>query len=92
MSDLTSPISSYALPGESKSGLIADNCLFLGSSNNIIIYEISPSLTEPLKKLASIGTKSEVNKMIKVGQELVLGEDRGYLEIFDIKNNSISHT
>jgi hypothetical protein len=33
MSDLTSPISTYDLPGWSFSGLIDDNCLFLGSSN-----------------------------------------------------------
>jgi hypothetical protein len=50
LSDFTSPpIGTYVVLDDCSSGLIADNYLFLGSSNNIIVYEISTSLTEPLK-------------------------------------------
>jgi hypothetical protein len=30
--------------------------------------------------------------MIKVGQELILGESPGYLEVFDIEKMKITHT
>ena len=79
VSDLTSPIASFDLPENCISGLIANNCLFLGASNCIIVYEISASLTEPLKQLSKIKTIEWILKMITVGQELVLGEKDGYL-------------
>ena len=93
MSDLTSPISTYDLPGWSFSGLIDDNCLFLGSSNQIIVFEISTSLTEPLKRLAIIET-SEIFTftMMKWGTNIILGECNGYLQVFDIQNLKITHT
>jgi hypothetical protein len=78
VNNLKSPIATYDLPCIFFSGLISGNYLFLGSSE-IIIYEISRKLDKPLKKLASIKTKEKINKMIKVGQELFLGEDIGYL-------------
>ena len=58
----------------------------------MIIYEISTSITEPLKKSATIINTEKIFKMIKVGHELVLGEKDGYLEVFDIKMFKITHT
>jgi hypothetical protein len=51
MMDHTFPIATYVLPDSCHSGLIADNFLFLGGENfnGIIVYELSASLTEPLK-------------------------------------------
>lgn len=52
MSDHTFPLATYVLPPVIfKSGLITDNLFFLGveDSNEIIVYEIFASLTEPLK-------------------------------------------
>jgi hypothetical protein len=61
-------------------GLIADNRLFLGGNNTkIIVFEISTSLTQPLKRLASIETSSGIMKMMKLGKNIILGERRGYL-------------
>ena len=73
VSNLALPIASYDLPENCISGLIANNCLFLGASNCIIVYEISASLTSPLKQLSKIQTIEWILKMITVGQELVLG-------------------
>ena len=92
MSDLSSPIATYDHRGGAESGLIADNCLFFGSFTYIIVYEISASLTEPLKALASIRTSLLIYKMIKVGKDILLGEFYGYLEVFDIENFKITHS
>jgi hypothetical protein len=79
-SEFTSPIATYVIPVKCWSGLIVNNCLFLGGgSSKIIVYEISTSLSKPLKLLASIETRYFIIKVIKVGQELVLGEEYGYL-------------
>jgi hypothetical protein len=89
MSDFTSPIATYHLKGYCCSGLIADNRIFLGicdySSCSLHVYEIRTSITEPLEELSSIRTNGDVIKMIKVGQEIMLGERNGYLEIYDIE-------
>ena len=95
MSDLTSPIATYEFPGDCCSGLIADNLLFfLGGFDyiNIIVYQISTSLKQPLRQLAAIETHEWTNKIIKLGKELVLGEWDGYIQVFDIKNYTITHT
>jgi hypothetical protein len=72
MSDLTSPIATYDLPSNCYSGIIAERCLFLGvkdgNSNYIIVYEISTSVTEPLIKLYRIQARSDIFKMMNVGQ------------------------
>ena len=66
VNDLTAAIATYDLPGDFYcSGLIADNRLYIGSLRcNLIVYKISNSLTEPLKLLASIGTRSSVLNMM----------------------------
>ena len=81
VSEITSSLATYDLVDRCNSGLIADSRLFLdgGISNKIIVYEMQISLSDPLKKVASIETKNYIRKMIKLGQELVLGEVDGYL-------------
>jgi hypothetical protein len=66
VNDLTAAIATYDLPDQSySSGLIADNCLYIGSWwCNLIVYKISDSLTEPLKLLASIETRRSVLNMM----------------------------
>ena len=66
VNDLTSAIATYDLLGQRYfSGLIADNCLYIGSwCCNLIVYKISDSLTEPLKLLASIETRRSVLNMM----------------------------
>ena len=97
MSDLTSPIATYKAPSFCGSALIADNRLFLGGNSiQIIVYEISTSLPEPLKELATIETFDVISKMMKFGQALVLGffdfDEGGYLQIYDLENFKITHT
>ena len=81
MSDLTSPLASYDLPGFCLSGLIAHNYLIIGVGffNYVIVYELSASLTEPLKQIARIETIKEISKIMDYGQCLFLGEKEAFL-------------
>jgi hypothetical protein len=87
LTDYTSPIATYEIFDNCCSGLIANNCLYLaGQSFNIIVFELSASLTEPLKQLPSIPTSESIIKLKKVGQDLLLGETSGIIEVFDPGN------
>ena len=81
VSDLSSPIATYDLPWSYKKLIISDNRLFLGASNtcDITVIEINTSLSKPLIELVEIQTSEMIMKMMKVGQELFLGEYDGYL-------------
>lgn len=57
-----------------------------------MVYEISTSITVPLKQLAIIETIDTIRKVLKVGQELVLGCFNGYIQMIDIKELKIIHT
>ena len=91
--DLTSPSATYPLKSRGYSALITDNRLYLGGSKQLIIFEVTPSLTEPLIPVTKISTKSNVDiKILRVGDDLLLGQMKGYLEVFNIKNSSITST
>lgn len=80
LSDLRSPIATYDLLDTGWSGIIVDNILLVdGDSFKIMVYEISTSITVPLKQLAIIETIDTIRKVLKVGQELVLGCFNGYI-------------
>jgi hypothetical protein len=72
MSDRTSPIATYPLGGECWSGMIIDDRLYLGA-NNLYVFKVSTSLTQPLTPITEITTKHYVNKILRVGNELLLG-------------------
>jgi hypothetical protein len=55
--DLTSPSGTYPLGGWCWSGLTTENCLYLGGAGELHIFEVTPSLTEPLKPVTKIPTK-----------------------------------
>jgi hypothetical protein len=78
LSDLYSPIATYPLGGRCRSGIITDNCLYLGGGNKLHIFEVTSSSTQPLKQVKVIDTESYVYKILRVGQELLLGEYDGY--------------
>jgi hypothetical protein len=80
MNDLTSPSATYQLGDEEwcYSALICDNRLYLGGYYKVHIFEVTPSLTEPLIPVTKIPTKSDVFKILRVGDELLLGA-REYL-------------
>jgi hypothetical protein len=79
MSDHTSPIATYQLSGDCYSGIIADNHLYLGGKIKLFIFEITTSLTQPLLPVEVIETKYEVYKILRVKNELILGEYDGWL-------------
>ena len=78
LSDLYSPIATYPLGGECASGIITDNRLYLGGGNKLHIFEVSDSISQPLKQVKVIDTKDYVFKILRVGQELLLGQEEGY--------------
>ena len=53
---------------------------------------MTPSLTEPLTPVSKIPTKGGILKILRVGDDLLLGSDYGYLEVFDLKNSNIKST
>jgi serine/threonine protein kinase len=73
LSDLTSPIATYPLGGNCDSALITENRLYLGGWCNLHIFEVTPSLTEPLTPVTQIPTKTYVTKILRVGDDLLLG-------------------
>ena len=72
MDDLTSPSATYPLDN-CYSALITDNCLYLGGVDKLHIFEVTPSLTEPLRPVTKIPTKHWVYKILRVGDDLLLG-------------------
>ena len=71
--DLRSPIATYPLGGWCYSGVIIDDYLYLGG-NNLFVFKINTSLTEPLTPTTVITTKRGVYKILRVENELLLGE------------------
>jgi hypothetical protein len=71
--DLTSPSATYPLGGECFSALISDNRLYLGGEYKLHIFEVTPSLTEPLRPVTKITTEISVFKILRVGDDLLLG-------------------
>ena len=82
LSDLTMPLANYQVCKEGwiVSSLIDGNHLYLSLDNAVLyVFEITCSLSQPLKPLPDIITKNFVRKMLRVGHELLLGEENGHL-------------
>jgi hypothetical protein len=75
LSDLTSPCATYPLDSKCYSGLITENRLYLGGWMKLHIFEMTPSLTEPLTPVTQTPTESYVAvfKILRVGDDLLLG-------------------
>jgi hypothetical protein len=71
--DLTSPSATYPLGDFCYSGLITENRLYLGGIRKLLIFEVTPSLTEPLTPVTQIPTKSYVLKILRADDDLLLG-------------------
>ena len=72
--NLTSPSATYRLDDLCcYSPLITDNRLYLGGNNKMHIFEVTTSLSKPLTPVAKIPTKDCVNKILRVGDDLLLG-------------------
>ena len=78
LSDLSSPIATYPLGDWCHSGIITDNRLYLGGNYKLHIFEVTTSITKPLKRVTVIDTESWVYKISRVGHELLLGQYDGY--------------
>jgi hypothetical protein len=90
--DLTSPSAIYELDDYYiNSALVTDNRLYLGGFHYFHIFELSPSLIEPLTRLFRIDSYS-IKKILRVGDELLLGKDCGSLKFFDLKTSKITST
>lgn len=74
MSDLSNYIATYELVPwfYFYSGMIIDDRFYLGGYN-VSVFEVNASITRPLTPLAVIYTRSRVSKILRVGNELLLG-------------------
>jgi hypothetical protein len=73
LSNFTSPSATYPLDSKYYSALITENRLYLGGACKLHIFEVTPSLTEPLTLVAKIPTENYVHKILRVGDDLLLG-------------------
>ena len=71
--NLTIPLATYPLGNSCESALITVNRLYLGGTCKLHIFEVTTSLTEPLTSVAKIPTKWSVSKILRVGDDLLLG-------------------
>jgi hypothetical protein len=78
LNDLSSPFATYPLGSLCYSGIITDNRLYLCADEKLHIFEVTTSINKPLIVFTIIDTASYVAKTLKVGQELLLGEGKGY--------------
>jgi hypothetical protein len=79
LSDPSSPIATYPLGGKCFSGIITDNRLYIRADKKLHIFEVmTTSSTQPLNPVTVIDTKDWVRKILRVGQELLLGQGLGY--------------
>ena len=92
MSDLTSPIVTYPLDGRCYSAMITDDHLYLGGNKKLHVFKVSESLNQPLISVTSTTTKLLVYKILRLGNELLLGQDYGHLEVLDIYTFKIMST
>ena len=73
LDDLTSPSATYPLGYKCYSVLITENRLYLGVVCELLIFGVTTSLTEPLKLVTKIRTENSVAKILRVGDDLLLG-------------------
>ena len=84
MADLSSPIATYPIGGVCWSGIIADNRLYLGGQKKLHVFDVTTSLSQPLRQVAVIPTEDYVSKVMKMKNNLMLGEWEGYLQVVDL--------
>jgi len=95
VADLSKPLATYPLPTiYTNSGLATDTNLYVASFKTLNVYDLSPSLTQPLKLVRQIKLKQTAFKMLSlVGEnELLLGEAQGFLQVIDMITQSIIQT
>jgi hypothetical protein len=71
--DLTSPSATYPVGAWCYSALITEKRLYLGGVYELHIFEVTPSLTQPLTPVTQIPTEDSVYKILRVGDDLLLG-------------------
>jgi hypothetical protein len=91
ISDPSSPVVIYqTYLGYCHSGIIIDNHLYLGTTSSLKVFKVTSDLNQPLIPVKVIDTKEVVYKILRLGDELLLGENKGYLEVFDIETSIIT--
>jgi hypothetical protein len=78
LDDVTLPSKSYKLVDKETcySALIIDKRLYVGGITKLYIFEVNPSLDNPLTPVARIATNGGlcgVYKILRLGEDLILG-------------------
>ena len=85
LSSLTLPLARFPNETTGQSGFILDNRLYLGGLDSLAVLQISDSLPPPLSLVEKRKTYSAVRKIVRAGNELIMGEQAGFIEIYDIQ-------
>jgi hypothetical protein len=70
--------------------MIIDDRLYLGGVYYFSIFNVTSSLTQPLIPGKVISTYDKTNKILRVGNELLLGQAWGLLQVFDIETSTFT--
>ena len=74
-------------------GIVADNHFYLGDKDKKLrVFKITDSITEPLILVNVIETRNWVHNILRVGNELLLCEDKVHLEVLDIATSTITNS
>ena len=90
--DLSSPPASFHLGDRCISGIATEDRLYIGGGEKLHVLEVTASMIQPFKLIKAIDTQSSILKMLKLGNELLLGQWMGYLEVFNIETSTITST
>ena len=100
VSDHKSPIATYELSDWCFSGIITDKHLYLSVYKKLYVFEETTSIMQPLLPPKIIEIEAGAHKILRVGDELILGVVHyyisdfvfQYLQIFNIETSKITST
>ena len=88
----TDPIATYSLEDRWYLPLFVENRFYLCSGDNLLVFEVTPSLTCPLIEISEIKIKDYVKIMVRKGHELLLCGYDGWFQVFNMSSDTITHT
>jgi hypothetical protein len=61
-------------------------------ARRLLVFEVTPSLTNPLRQITEIKTEGWIKSMLRKDHELLLGGDEGWLEVFNMSSATITNS
>lgn len=77
-------IGTYRVDDRCQTGIVIDDRIYICCECNLLIYEVTSQLSDPLKIVTTIPIRGKVNKLLSLKNKLMLAVIGGYLQVFDI--------